>query len=76
MTVDENALLIDYLREEGCSQREIEDVLKKLRSHDRRTMRESVFDSIASGNFNLQSIIKEVKADLNVVTPQANESAT
>ena len=49
MTNDDSALMIDYLTEEGLSWVEIEHVLTKLKEHDQRVFRESVFDSIDSG---------------------------
>ena len=63
MTTDENALLTQYLKDEGCSESEIERVLKKLDDHDDQTMRESVFDSIAAGTFSLKAIIDELRDD-------------
>ena len=56
---NDDAVLIDFLRQESCSWHEIEIVLRRLREYDNRTMRESVFDSIASGTFSLKKIIEE-----------------
>lgn len=61
MTNDDSALMIDYLTEEGLSWVEIEHVLTKLKEHDQRVFRESVFDSIDSGTFNLNAIVEEAK---------------
>lgn len=57
----ENELLMGHLTEQGLSQPEIDGVIAKLREHDKRTIHESVFDSIERGTFNLQTVIAEVK---------------
>lgn len=56
---DNNKLLIRYLSEQGATWPEIERVISKLQEHDRKTFHDSVFDSIASGSFNLQEFIGE-----------------
>jgi len=63
MNHDDNALLIEYLTEQGYPWTEIENVLEKLQEYERRVHRESVFDSIASGSFDLESLLKELKHD-------------
>ena len=62
MTARENILLNSHLTEQGLNQSEIDLVYLKLHEYDRRTMHESVFDSIENGTFNLQQIIEEVKS--------------
>ena len=61
MKTDDDAVLAEILREQGCSEEETEQILEKLQLYDNRMIRESVFASIASGSFNLMSIIQEVK---------------
>lgn len=55
MTESDTAVLIDHLTDQGCNWKEIEDVLRQLRDNDKRLFRESVFDSIGSGEFELQA---------------------
>ncbi|MEM9643665.1 MAG: hypothetical protein AAF989_01620 [Planctomycetota bacterium] len=61
MNHEDNSLLIHYLTEQGHSWPEIQQVLSKLNEHDQRTIRESVFDSIETGSFNLEKIVEEAK---------------
>ncbi|MCG8650085.1 MAG: hypothetical protein MI861_09640 [Pirellulales bacterium] len=64
MTHDDDALLVHYLTEQGYSWPEIERVIEKVNAHDAKIVRESVFDSIASGSFNLKAIIAEAIDEL------------
>lgn len=57
MDTDDFAPLVEYLQSEGCSGEEIDKILRMLSEHDKRAVRESIFDSIASGSFNLKAII-------------------
>lgn len=56
---EDDAFLIEHLTALGHSWNEIEQILAKLAEHDRRSVRESVFDSIERGTFNLSAIIAE-----------------
>lgn len=58
---NEDEMLEVYLREQGCSDEEIRQILGKLRQHDDVTFRDSVFDSIESGSFNLKALIEDTK---------------
>ncbi len=58
---DDDGLLIHLLTQEGHSWPEIQSVLQELREHDNQTMRESVFNSIESGTFDLSAIIEAFK---------------
>lgn len=58
----ESKSLSDFLSSQGCSDEEIRHIIVQLRAHDRRTINESVFDSIAAGTFNLREIIEEAQA--------------
>ena len=59
--INDNELLIQYLTAQGHSWPEIEDVIAKLDEYDKRTVHESVFDSIARGTFRLEEVIAEAK---------------
>ena len=48
-----------FLQQRGHSESEIEKVVEKLGQHDSDVLRQSVFDSIAAGSFDLEAIIKE-----------------
>ena len=61
----DNAYLIHYLTEQGCEWHEIERILARLQEFDQRTMRESVFDSIEAGSFDLQALIAETREHLD-----------
>ncbi len=63
MTIRNNDLLLEHLRKQGLDQCEMDLVMAKLHDHDRRTVHQSVFDSIENGTFNLQAIVAEVKAE-------------
>ncbi|MEM9585809.1 MAG: hypothetical protein AAGA03_00895 [Planctomycetota bacterium] len=57
MSNDQDALLVHQLTEHGLSWSEIELVMARLDEYERRTVRESVFDSIERGSFSLDAII-------------------
>ncbi|MEO1525977.1 MAG: hypothetical protein AAFX06_11115 [Planctomycetota bacterium] len=61
--MNDESLLTHLLTEEGCSLEEIDQILRKLQEHDQRTVRESVFDSIEAGRFDLQSLIQEFREE-------------
>jgi hypothetical protein len=48
-----------YLRERGHSSDAIKKILAKLETFDQQTSRQSLFDSVASGDFDLDALIKE-----------------
>ena len=56
---DNEQQLVDYLKQRGHSQADIDKILKRLADHDEQTFRQSVFDSIEGGSFDLEAIIKE-----------------
>lgn len=51
--------LIGWLREQNHSDEEIELIMLKVAEYDKQTTRESVFDSIDAGHFDLGKIIGE-----------------
>jgi len=55
----EHAQLIAWLQDQGHTAEEIDRILAKLQEYDRRTVHESVFDSIESGDFDLGAVIRE-----------------
>lgn len=58
-TWGEEASLTDFLRLRGHNDDDIQKILAKLAERDSLTARESVFDSIEAGTFNLDAIIRE-----------------
>ncbi|MBP87358.1 MAG: hypothetical protein CMJ64_11660 [Planctomycetaceae bacterium] len=59
MSDKSDTVLIEFLQQRGHSQEEIDKIMKRLAEHDAESMRESIFDSIAGGSFNLDEIIKQ-----------------
>ena len=55
--------LISFLRQRGSSDEEIEAIVKRLADKDAEAMRESIFDSIDAGSFDLAKMIKEMLED-------------
>ena len=51
--------LVEWLRQQGHSQQEIDRILAKVAEYDAQTLHESVFDSIDKGIFDIASIIDE-----------------
>lgn len=54
-----HAELTTWLKERGHSTEEIAKILTKVAEYDSQTVRESIFDSIDSGDFNISAIIDE-----------------
>ncbi len=68
--MDNFETLRNYLGEQGHSAEQVEHILQRLREFDRKMVNESVFDSIESGQFNLQHLIDEALNDFaNGVSP-------
>ena len=51
--------LVDWLRSQGHDDAQIDRILAKVDKYDNQTMHESIFDSIDSGDFDIQSLIDE-----------------
>ena len=51
--------LIDWLRSQGHDDGQIGRILAKVADYDNQTTHESIFDSIDSGDFNIQNLIDE-----------------
>ena len=52
-----------WLRERGHSPDAIKKILAKLENFDEQISRQSLFDSVASGDFDLDALIKEALGD-------------
>lgn len=59
MSETRHAQLVSWLQDQGHTEAEITKILAKLDQYDEKTIRESVFDSIDSGQFDLTALIKE-----------------
>ncbi|HRX78162.1 MAG: hypothetical protein H6821_13880 [Planctomycetaceae bacterium] len=59
MSDDEDKILAEFLQQRGHTEDEIAKITRRLAEHDAESMRESIFDSIAGGTFNLDDIIKQ-----------------
>lgn len=59
----QHAQLIVWLENQGHSGDAIERILAKVDEYDKKTVHESVFDSIESGKFSLAQIIDEALKD-------------
>ncbi|MEM9353565.1 MAG: hypothetical protein AAGA92_11175 [Planctomycetota bacterium] len=51
--------LVRWLREQGHGEAEVERIMEKVKEYDEKTVRESVFDSLESGSFDIAKIIDE-----------------
>ena len=51
--------IVGWLREQNYTAPQIERILAKVQQYDDRTLRESIFDSIDRGNFDIRAIIEE-----------------
>ena len=60
---DDNDVVIRFLKERGYSETDIQRVIKKLEEYEDKTLRQSVFDSIDSGGFNIDQIIQDALND-------------
>lgn len=54
-----HAQLISWLENQGHTAAEIDKILAKVDEYDAKTTHESIFDSVDSGEFNIQAIIDE-----------------
>lgn len=59
MQVSPDDKLKQHLSEQGFDQEEIRKILDKVAEYDRRMERDSAFESIESGSFDLSRIIQE-----------------
>lgn len=63
MSQQDDQIIIDFLKQRGHSDEEVQKVLKRLEQYDDATMRQSVFDSIAGGGFDIDQIIDDALKD-------------
>ena len=61
MSENDYSELIEQLKEQGCDAAAIAEVLEQVKEYDQQTIRESVFDSIETGGFDLAAIIEQAK---------------
>ena len=59
MSDDDSKELAEFLQRRGHTQEEIDKILGKLDSYDDDVQRQSIFDSIESGGFDLDRVIRE-----------------
>ena len=59
VTTETDREVTAWLTERGHSPEEIEKILQQLHQYDVRIIRKSVFDSMHSGEFDIESIVKE-----------------
>ncbi len=55
--------LIEFLTTEGYAKAAIDKILVKLRQYDSSVFRQSVFDAIETGGFDLRTVIDEAIDD-------------
>jgi hypothetical protein len=53
----------NWLADRGHNAEEVEKIMKRLEQFDETTVRDSIFDSIETGGFDMEAIIKEALAD-------------
>lgn len=63
-----HAELIAWLAEQGHSPDQVAKILAKVAEYDARTINESIFDSIDTGDFDLSGLIKEALGEDNQPT--------
>jgi hypothetical protein len=56
---DTNATIVQWLKEKGYSEAEVQKVLAKLAEHDHETLSDAVFDSIGGSGQSLDEMIRE-----------------
>ena len=60
---NENQELVDFLTGRGFTSEQVNKILKKLDEHDADINRQAIFDSVASGSFDLDAIIADALKD-------------
>lgn len=55
-------ILTEHLRDLGCDADEIKRIIGRVHQYEKKVLRDSAFDSIEGGTFNISSIIDEVTA--------------
>jgi len=48
-----------WLAERGHSREEVERIMRQLENYDAQAVRDSIFDSIDTGQFNIEQVIRE-----------------
>ena len=57
--LEKQAELIGWLEQQGHTPEQIEKIMAKVAEYDKKTMHESVFDSISDGSFDISKLIEE-----------------
>lgn len=55
--------LLNHLKSQGFGQAEIDKILEKLQEYDSSVFRQSVFDAIETGGFDLRAVIDEAMGE-------------
>ncbi len=55
--------LLNYLKGQGFAQAEIDKIFEKLEEYDSSVFRQSIFDAIETGSFDLRAVIDEAMGE-------------
>lgn len=55
--------LLNHFKSQGLSQTEIDKIFEKLQEYDSSVFRQSIFDAIETGSFDLRSVIDEAMGE-------------
>jgi hypothetical protein len=58
-TPKENQEIVGWLKQRGHSPEEIEKILEKLTAYDQAVVRDALFDSMNSGSFDIEEVIRQ-----------------
>ena len=67
--MSDRIILDDFLKTQGCSPSDIQRIHRELEAYDERIVRQSIFDSVDGGSFDIESVIKQA-----ILDAQATES--
>ena len=62
----------EFLGKQGHNEDEVQRILDKLAEYDRNMVRDSIFDSLENGTFNLDAIISEALAGPPIEKPESD----
>lgn len=66
-------IIVRHLKEQGSSETQIREILSKLREYDSDVVKQSIYDSIATGSFDLNSLVQELAAQQAAREAKDNE---
>lgn len=55
--------LLNHFKSQGLEQAEIEKIFEKLQAYDSSVFRQSIFDAIETGGFDLRAVIDEAMGE-------------